>query len=87
MTPLTGVEPGREIAIATLLPYLDRDLDPALRFHVAAKLGIGLGRAGRYREAARAYRIAAQLEPENTEVQTGLQNARRLLADGAASSD
>ena len=75
-----AMEENRQPAITALLPYLERDLDPELRFAVAAKLGVGLGRSGRYAEALRAYEIAAQLEPRNPDVQRGLASARRLLA-------
>ena len=72
--------PGREAAIAALLPYLQRDLGPALHFTIAAKLGVGLGRAGRYAEAVRAFEIAARLDPDNAEVRRGLDTARGLQA-------
>jgi Flp pilus assembly protein TadD len=45
---------------------------------VAAKLGVCLGRSGRFAEAVHAYEIAAQLDPTDAEVQAGLTNARRL---------
>ena len=69
---------SRDTAIAALLPTLEQDLGPALRFRVAAKLGVGLGRAGRYPEAMRAFEIAARLDPDNEEVQRGLATARSL---------
>jgi tetratricopeptide (TPR) repeat protein len=81
LAELAPAEPARALAIETLLPYLERDLNRELRFVVAAKLGVALGRSGRYTEALRAYEIAAQLEPDNPEVQRGLENARRLHAE------
>jgi len=81
LAELAPEEPARALAIDTLLPYLERDLDRELRFAVAAKLGVALGRSGRYAEAVRAYEIAAELEPHNPEVQRGLENARRLRAE------
>lgn len=84
LAALATQPPGRETAIAALLPYLDRDLEPALRFALAARLGIALGRSGRYHEAVRAYEIAAQLEPTDAEVRRGLESARRL---GASASE
>ena len=79
--PMDAPSVKRALAIETLLPYLERDLDRALRFTVAAKLGVALGRSGRYAEALRAYEIAGQLEPGNPEVQRGLESARRLHAE------
>jgi arylsulfatase A-like enzyme len=86
LAELATEEPTRERAIAALLPFLERerDLDPELRFAVAAKLGVGLGRSGRYAEALRAYRIAARLAPRDPDVQRGLASARRLLAEQEA---
>jgi hypothetical protein len=81
LAELAPAEPARALAIETLLPYLERDLDRELRFTLAAKLGVALGRSGRYAEALRAYEIAAQLEPDNPEVQRGLESARRLRAE------
>ncbi|MBW2289846.1 MAG: sulfatase [Deltaproteobacteria bacterium] len=78
LAELAVAEPGRETAIAALLPYLERDLDPALHFTIAAKLGVGLGRIGRYAEAVHAFEIAARLGPDNAEVRRGLEAARRL---------
>jgi len=80
LAELATDEAAREIAIAALLPYLERELDPALHFPIAAKLGVGLGRSGRYTEAVRAFEIAASLDPDDREVRTGLANARALAA-------
>ena len=84
LAELAAEGPAREPAIAALLPYLEQDLDPELRFAVAAKLGVGLGRSGRYTEALRAYEIAAGLVPRDPDVQRGLASARRLLAEDTA---
>ena len=84
LAELAAEGPAREPAIAALLPYLERNLDPELHFAVAAKLGVGLGRSGRYAEALRAYEIAAQFAPRDPDVQRGLASARRLLAKDTA---